>query len=187
MCEPALCTLLTGSSRSPVMMETYYLVRCSAVSHRDKGKWRQVLWSAVYVRGIGFACRIFSITFPFSSPLLSLFLPVVLYPLASSQRAARCHPWISLPLIHQILWHKIKPKKIDQIWPQRVRQRAAAAAGMESGFYRHKSLLWWGILSNGNFFLTGGVIASPLWTPLDIYTPSCTSAFLWDSGMYTDN
>lgn len=115
MCEPALCTLLTGSSRSPVMMETYYLVRCSAVSHRDKGKWRQVLWSAVYVRGIGFACRIFSITFPFSSPLLSLFLPVVLYPLASSQRAARCHPWISLPLIHQILWHKIKPKKIDQI------------------------------------------------------------------------
>lgn len=57
-------------------------------------------------------------------------------------------------------------------------QKAAAAAGVESGFYCHKSLLWWGILSNGNFFLTGGVIAFSLWTPLDIYTPSCTNAFL---------
>lgn len=60
-----------------------------------------------------------------------------------------------------------RPNKSDlKEWG--TEQKATAAAGAESGFYHHKSSHWWDILSNGSFFLTGGVIDFSLQTPLDI-------------------
>ncbi len=62
------------------MMETYYPVHRRPVSHRDKGKWRQVLWSTVRVclcmvhrlclQDL-FHCYSTSFSFPCSSPLVS--------------------------------------------------------------------------------------------------------------------
>lgn len=65
----------------------------------------------------------------FLFPLLSSVLP---YPSTSSQRAARCHPRISLLLS---LWHGIKPNKTEQIWPQRASQGAESCCSCRSGVW----------------------------------------------------
>lgn len=166
------------------MMQTHYPVHCRPVSHGDKGKWRQVLWSAVCVCVwcISFACRIFfhrhlaSASFPFLSFPLPSFLssrpwcrtlqPPPRGPLGATLGSVCC--WFTRFFGTGSSWRRQNKSDLKELGRE---QKAAAAVGVESGFYRHKSLLWWGILSNGNLFSTGGVIAFSLWTPLDSYTP----------------
>lgn len=84
-------------------------------------------------------------------------LPVSSPPLPS-RRPPECHFWITLPLVHQIFWHRISLKKTEQIWPQRARQReqkAAAAAATQFGFLSEVYTLMGFMLSNDNFCSRG--------------------------------
>ncbi len=182
MCEPASarCWLAAAGPRWWWRLISQYTVeRCHAGTKASGGKCRGLLRAcgALALLAGSFPlplCMLLSLTF--LSPLLSSRLlcytplPPPRGPLGATLGSVCC--WF---FGAESSWRRQNKSDLKERGRE---QRAAAAAGVESGFYRHKSLLWWGILSNGNFFLTGGVIAFSLWTPLDIYAPSPTNAFL---------